>query len=47
MLKKQWFFSQYQPMPSDALLSQGEIDRYDEVRRYFIKDPDVIAISLF
>ncbi len=41
------FLSQNQPMPSDAILSQSEIDRYDEIRRYFIKNPDVRAISLF
>ncbi|MFP1764037.1 hypothetical protein [Lonsdalea quercina] len=41
------FLSQNQPMPSDALLSQDKIDRYDEVRRYFVDKPDARAISLF
>ncbi|AFI90491.1 hypothetical protein F6Q07_21435 [Pectobacterium parmentieri] len=41
------FLSQNQPMPSDALLSKEKIDRYDEIRQYFINNPDVRAISLF
>ncbi|MCG8708048.1 hypothetical protein JHU04_001249 [Brenneria sp. 4F2] len=41
------FLSQNQPMPSDDILSKHEIDKYDEVRRYFIHAPDVRAIGLF
>ncbi|MDW6001942.1 hypothetical protein [Vibrio mangrovi] len=42
-----YFLSQNQPMPPDDLLSQELIDKYDEIRKYFIKKPDDRSIDLF
>lgn len=41
------FLSEHQPMPSDKLLTQELIDKYDDVRRFFIEHPAKEAISLF
>ncbi|PIT58700.1 hypothetical protein [Snodgrassella alvi] len=41
------FLSRHQPMPSDKDLTQDIIDKYDDVRKFFIKNPDRKAIELF
>ncbi|EOC1429061.1 hypothetical protein ACI1AD_004357 [Cronobacter dublinensis] len=41
------FLLEHQPMPSDQLLTQDLIDKYDEVRRFFIENPAKEAIPLF
>lgn len=41
------FLSRHQPMPSDENLTQDIINEYDEVRKFFIKNPDKRAIELF
>lgn len=41
------FLSDHQPMPSDEQLTQNLIDKYDEVRKFFISRPDNRAIKLF
>ena len=41
------FLLRYQPMPSDKDLTQDIIDKYDDVRKFFIKNPDRKAIELF
>ncbi|OCG18327.1 hypothetical protein A9G24_02310 [Gilliamella sp. App6-5] len=41
------FLSRHQPMPSDKDLTQDIIDKYDDVRKFFIKNPDKRAIELF
>lgn len=41
------FLSNHQPMPSDDLITQELIDKYDEVRRFFIQQPDDEAVMLF
>ena len=41
------FLSRHQPMPSDNNLTQEIIDEYDDVRKFFIKNPDKKAIELF
>nr|WP_202115348.1 hypothetical protein [Gilliamella sp. Pas-s25] len=41
------FLSRHQPMPSDKELTQDIIDKYDDVRKFFIKNPDKRAIELF
>jgi hypothetical protein len=39
--------AQHQPLPSDDQLSAALLDKYDEVRRFFIKHPDPRCIPLF
>ncbi|MBV9469789.1 MAG: HEAT repeat domain-containing protein [Abitibacteriaceae bacterium] len=41
------FLRQHQPMPDDNDLSQAEIDKYNEVRKYFMSFPDVACVPLF
>lgn len=41
------FLSRHQPMPSDNNLTQEIIDEYNDVRKFFIKNPDKKAIELF
>lgn len=41
------FLRAHQPMPDDSDLTQDLIDKYDEVRKFFINNPDNEAISLF
>lgn len=41
------FLLRHQPMPSDKDLTQDIINRYDDVRKFFIKNPDRKAIELF
>ncbi|MCX9044898.1 hypothetical protein [Citrobacter portucalensis] len=41
------FLEMHQPMPADCEITQELIDRYDEVRMYFITYPDREAIPLF
>lgn len=41
------FLQIYQPMPDDENLSQDLVDKYDEVRRFFIINPDNEVIHLF
>lgn len=41
------FLSRHQPMPPDGNLTQDIINEYDEVRKFFIKNPDKRAIELF
>jgi len=41
------FLKQYQPMPDDNNLSKDIIDQYDDVRKFFLANPDEECISLF
>ncbi|WP_412503120.1 hypothetical protein [Shewanella chilikensis] len=41
------FLHEHQPMPDDNELTQELIDRYDEVRKFFVATPEKEAISLF
>lgn len=41
------FLRDHQPMPDDDDLTQELIDKYDEVRNFFIATPDKETISLF
>jgi len=41
------FLRYNQPMPDDNNLTQELIDKYDEVRKFFIAHPDKEAIPLF
>ncbi|PWW11689.1 hypothetical protein [Mangrovibacter plantisponsor] len=41
------FLRNHQPMPDDCDLTQELIDKYDEVRKFFIANPDKEVISLF
>jgi hypothetical protein len=43
------FLAKYQPLPSDEELAQDEniLEKYDEIRKYFIKEPDHRCIPLF
>jgi len=41
------FLIAHQPMPDDEDLTQELIDKYDEVRKYFIAHPEKQAIPLF
>lgn len=40
------FLESHQPMPSDNDLTQDLIDKYDDVRVFFVNNPDVDAIPL-
>ena len=41
------FLKQNQPMPNDEKLSKSLISMYDEVRRYFLANPDEECLPLF
>jgi hypothetical protein len=41
------FLGQHQPLPPDDQLSASLIERYDEVRKFFIEHPDPRCIPLF
>ncbi len=41
------FLRQHQPMPADDKLSQDLIDRYDEVRKFFLSKKDARCVPLF
>lgn len=41
------FLKENQPMPNDKNLSESLISRYDEVRRYFLANPDRECLQLF
>lgn len=40
------FLKQHQPLPADENLSREVIDTYDEVRKYFVANPDSEAVPL-
>lgn len=41
------FLKENQPMPNDKNLDESLISMYDEVRRYFLANPDEVCLSLF
>lgn len=41
------FLEEHQPMPNDNELKENEIKKYEEVRNYFIYNPDEQCIPLF
>lgn len=41
------FLMEHQPMPNDQEITQEEIKRYEEVRTFFIDNPDEQCIPLF
>ena len=41
------FLKAHQPLPDDDLLKEEEIQKYNEVREYFINNPDEDCIPLF
>ena len=41
------FLKEHQPMPSDTTVTEEEMKRYEEVRTFFIKNPDEQCVSLF
>lgn len=41
------FLEEHQPMPKDDELKESEIDKYEEVRKYFLDNPDEKCIPLF
>ena len=41
------FLEEHQPMPSDADLKEDEIQMYEQVRRYFIDNPNERCVPLF
>jgi hypothetical protein len=41
------FLTQYQPLPPDQELSVEILDIYDNVREYFLANPDPVCIPLF
>lgn len=41
------FLEKHQPMPNDDELKKEEIEEYEEVRKFFINNPDEQCISLF
>lgn len=41
------FLKENQPMPNDKNLNEGLISMYDEVRRYFLANPDEECLPLF
>jgi hypothetical protein len=41
------FLQQHQPMPGEEELTEALIDKYDEVRKFFIKHPAPECIPLF
>jgi len=40
------FLKQHQPMPSERDVTDADVDRYDQARRYFMEHPDEEAIPL-
>ena len=41
------FLESHQPMPSDEKLTEIEIKKYEEVRTFFINNPDEQCVPLF
>lgn len=41
------FLKEHQPMPNDDKLKENEIRKYEEVRDYFINNPDEQCVPLF
>lgn len=41
------FLKNHQPLSDDAMLEQDVIKKYDEVRKFFLNNPDPICIPLF
>ena len=41
------FLRSHQPMPNDDILDESLIDKYDEVRKFFIDNPSEECIPLF
>lgn len=41
------FLEEHQPMPKDEELKKEEIETYEEVRNFFLNNPDEECISLF
>lgn len=41
------FLREHQPMPKDGQLEEGLIKKYDEVRQFFLENPDEECIPLF
>ena|SRR3712207_2362699 len=41
------FLKQYQPLPDDNELSSEIIQQYDEIRQFFIQNPDDEVVPLF
>lgn len=41
------FLREHQPMPDDSELDTATIRRYDEVRKYFLANPDAQCVPLF
>lgn len=42
-----YFLKKHQPMPKDDELKEEEIQKYEEVRKFFIDNPDECCIPLF
>lgn len=40
------FLKEHQPMPSDDMLTKQEIEKYEEVRKFFLENMDVQSIPL-
>ncbi|OOF88475.1 hypothetical protein BKG94_06865 [Rodentibacter ratti] len=41
------FLKKYQPLPDDEKLTEEIINKYDEIRKFFIDNPDDDVIGLF
>lgn len=41
------FLKNNQPMPNDSLLDKKTIQMYDDVRKYFLNNPDIECLPLF
>lgn len=41
------FLEEHQPMPKDEELKKEEIEKYEEVRKFFLNNPDEKCIPLF
>ena len=41
------FLKQHQPMPDDKELGKNDIEKYEEIRKFFIDNPDEECIPLF
>lgn len=41
------FLKKHQPMPNDDEIKENEINEYEEVRKYFINNPDEQCVPLF
>ena len=46
-LKAISFLKEHQPMPSDDELTEYEIGKYEEVRKFFLNNVDVQCVPLF